>query len=296
MGRNGLFFILLCMVGMSWEGYAEMREFTTKDGETIYGEVIDYDLATDKVKIKTDRGRIIQNRASEYLGEDTVYIQDWDAVRRFPDNNYFRIYLSEPMSKNRWTKYVWRRNPGKQEPSLTWITDFERFGYEIKYDNQTGYDLENVEFKYCIFYRQEQFDWRAEEKAVDTVVRPCVKRFNIVPDGTSQKMDLNTVVLRNKERVVGSTTLTHWEGEGRFFKADLLGMVFRASITTLSGQTAVREIRVPDDLSEEYAWVEPTEENTSWPDDDLIERNDTEKPLTPWEEAGGGSGEGEEGS
>jgi hypothetical protein len=285
---------LLCLVSAPNTSVAEVREFTKKDGQAIFGEIVSYDVKSDVVKIKTDQGKTVQTKASSFMDEDFIYIRDWDAVRLFSRNEKFRIYLNDAVSKNKWTKYRWLRNPGKQEPSHTHTTDFNKMTYELKFENQTGYDLENVEIKYCIYYEQERLDHFIEEKVTDLVVRPSIHTFAIVPDEMNKKFESNPVVLRRKEIQIGNRRHRYLEGEGRFMKSELIGMVFRASITTLSGQTAVREIRLPKGLSEEYAWIEPTPENTVWADDDLDEREDTVKPPTPFEEMGGSEGDEEE--
>ena len=43
----------------------------------------------------------------------------------------------------------------------------------------------------------------------------------------------------------------------------------------------------PNDLSEEYEWLEPTSENIVWNDDLLDEKTDITKPPTLFEEMGG---------
>ena len=287
MKRLILFFCALTVVLGTGRVSAEMREFTTKAGEAVYGEILDYNIKSDAVKIKTDSGKTIQPKASSFRDEDFMYIRDWDAVRLFSENTNFRIYLSGPESRNKWTKYTWQRPPGKREPSHIITTDFNRLGYEIKTDNQTGYDLENVDIKYCIFYEQERLDPRIEEKVTHLVVRPSIHSFAIVPDRQNKKFDSNSIVLRRKQFGDGGGRLRYLEGDGYIMKNKMIGMIFRASISTPSGQTSVREVRLPRGLSEEYVWLEPTEENTVWPDDDLDEREDTQKPPTMFEEMGG---------
>ncbi|MCF7817047.1 MAG: hypothetical protein K9M54_04130 [Kiritimatiellales bacterium] len=270
---------------------AEMHEFTAKDGSVVQGEIMDYNVDTDVVSIKSDRGKTLQTKAGTFRDEDFKYIRDWDAVRLFSKNTHFRVYIDGPMSKNKWTKYTWYRGPGKREPYATWINNFNRMGYTIKFENQTGYDLENVVLKYCIYYEQERLDHAVEKKVTDLVVRPSVQLFTIVPNGINKKFESASIVLRSKEYVGGRQTLLRYlEGDGRLFRNKMIGMVFRAEIKTASGFSAVREVRQPIDLSEEYAWVEPTPENTIWPDDSLDESEDTKKPPTFWDERGGGGG------
>lgn len=293
MYRFGMMISAVCIALSAMTSFAEMREFTKKDGEAVYGEILDYNPKTDKVKIKTDRKGVVMLKAEDFRDEDFMYIRDWDAVRLFSQNTHFRVYLDGPHSLNEWSKKLWYRPPGKSEASWTHKVDFERVGFTIKYENQTGYDLENMKVKYCIFYLQEKIDYTVEEKVEHVMVRPSVHEYPIVPNGKNTKMQSNTIVLRDTERnyTSGGSILEYLEGDGKYQKGEIVGMIVRAEIETLSGQKAVREIRLPKDLSEEYVWVEPTEENTVWPDDDLIEKSDLNQPPTMWEENGGGSEE-----
>jgi hypothetical protein len=294
MKRLVLFFSLLSMVLVSSRAVAEVREFTTKDGKAVFGEIIDYDAKTDAVKIKTDQGKTVKTKASTFLDEDFIYIRDWDAVRLFSQNENFRIYLNDYTSKNKWTKYLWESRPGKLQPIHIFTIDYNRLGYELKFDNQSGYDLENVDIKYCIYYEQERMDYTIEEKVTDLVVRPSVRHFSIIPDRLNKKFDSNSIVLRRKQIGSGGGRLRYLLDGGYIIRNKMIGMIFRASITTLSGQTTVRELRLPRDLSEEYVWVEPTPENTVWPDDDLDESEDTQKPPTQFELEGGSDDDEEE--
>jgi hypothetical protein len=286
------FFYILAVVLGAGRVAAEVREFTTKEGVAVFGEILDYSIKSDVVKIKTDGGKTIQTTASSFRDEDFMYIRDWDAVRLFSKNTDFRVYLSEPISKNKWAKYLWRRPPGKNDPVNILKIYHNRIYYEIKFENQTGYNLENVDIKYCIYYEQERIDPRIEEKVTDLVVRPSIHHYAIVPDKLNKKFESNSIVLRDKDYQAGSR-LEYLEGEGRFIKSRIIGMVFRATITTVSGPSAVREVRVPRGLSEKYVWVEPTPENTVWPDDGLDESEDTNKPKTLYEEMGGSGGDEE---
>jgi hypothetical protein len=295
MKHGILFLVLMSAVFAVGGALAKVREFTTKEGTSIHGEILEYDQKTDSVKFRTDQGKTVQTRAATFLDEDFIYIRDWDAVQRFRENTNFRIYLNDAASENKWTKYSWFCYVGKIEPVHTYTTDFNRMAYEIKFDNQTGYDLENVDIKYCIFYEQERLDHLIEEKVADLMVRPALHHFTIVPDGMNKKFTSSSVVLRRKEIVMNNQFrfLDYLEGEGRFLKSRMVGMIFRATLNTASGPSVMREIRLPKDLPDDYAWVEPTEDNTVWSDDDLDEREDTRKPPTEFEEMGGSDDEDE---
>ena len=49
----------------------------------------------------------------------------------------------------------------------------------------------------------------------------------------------------------------------------------------------LKQNKYPKDLSEEYQWLEPTNENIYWEDDYIKDVSDTVKPPTPYEEMGG---------
>ncbi len=271
--------------------HGEIRDYKTMNGEEYRGEIQDYNLQTDKLTLKTDGGKRIQLKAESLVDEDYIYVRDWDAVRRFALNTDFRLSIRDAESKNKWTKFLWYRRPGKREPVLTYKNYYNRLCYNIKFDNQTGYDLENVTLKYCIYYNQERLDHTIEEKVTDLVVRPSIHNFAVVPNGKVTAFDSNSIVLRRKE-IQGGDRMMYLEGEGRRIRSELIGMIFRAVIETPSGQSTVREIRLPADLSAEYVWVEPTPENTVWPDDNLDESEDTATPPTLFEEKGGRDDEG----
>ncbi len=265
---------------------AQEREFVTLDGNRILGVIASYDMGSDMVTIETFGKKKVSMKAANFRDEDFIFIRDWDAVRLFSQNTHFRMYVDGPLTRAKFTKYLWRRPPGKIEPYVTFSIDHERVGYDVKIDNMTGYDLENVEFKYCIYYEQERMDSVKEEKVADLVVRPSVVKYAIMPNASQKRFESNTVVLRHKE-FQHPGNFDYLAGDGRFLRKRMIGMVLRVSMKTKSGQAAVREIRMPKDLSEEYAWVEPTPENTVWPDDALDDKEDTRKPPTFFEEMGG---------
>lgn len=269
---------------------AGVRDFTTTSGQVFRGELLDYNQATDRVTLKTEQGKTEQFKAGGLVDGDYLFVQDWDAVRLFSRTTHFRLYLYGPESLKKWSKIIWRRPPGNVEAQQTIKIDHNRVGYEIKFDNMTGHDLENVELKYNIIYMQERMDYWKEEKVQEIVVRPAVHRFPVIAAGKKLKFPSRTIVLRHKEVAEAGVRLRYLQGEGRFLKSEVLGMVFRASIKTRSGQATVREMRIPKDLSEGYAWVEPTAENTVWADDTISEKNDTKKPPTLWVEMGGSVG------
>ncbi|WP_372806696.1 hypothetical protein [Pontiella sp.] len=264
-----------------------VRDFRTRDGKVVRGELFAYNPRTDKLTIVTEKKKTVQLKGNDLADEDYIHVRDWDSVRLFSQNTHFRMYFSGPDSLNKWSRILWRRPPGKVDAQQTYRIDHNRMGYGIKFDNQTGYDLENLEIKYNIFYLQERMDYWKEEKVPEIVVRPCRLRMAVVPAGKNQKIATRTVVLRRKEIAAAGTKLRYLEGDGRFLKSQMIGAIFRISIRTRSGQAAVREIRLPKELSEHYVWVEPTAENSVWPDDDLDEREAVARPPTLWVEQGG---------
>ena len=269
-------YILLTALLYNTSAFAAPRTFTTITGGTISGEILDYNVKSDVVKIKNGSGETVQTKADTFRDEDFKFVREWDAIRFFPKNTHFRMYPTEFESKNKWLKVYWRRPPGQVQPYETSRTYFNRMGNSIKFENKTGYDLEGVAIKYCIFYVQERRDWKTETKVEDIVVRPSIHSFSILPDGVQKKFELNSIVLRNSQAPLSDANqrLRYLDGDGRFLKSRMIGMILRATINTPTGQSAVREIRMPKNLSEEYVWVEPTSINTDWPDDNLDESDD----------------------
>ncbi len=277
----------------------EARLFSLLDGQTVEGTLQDYDLRTDRVTIQAAGRRTLRLQGARLADQDFVYVRGWDAARKFKSNEHFRVSVDGPNSINMWRKMLWLRRPGKHQPYPTYRIDFERIGYELKYNNRTGYDLEKVRFKYCIFYRQEELDYWKEEKVTHLVTRPCEVAFEIIPNEQQQNFfALKSVVLRDKEFLVGGPgeayRTLYIEGDNRRWGAEFLGMILRIEMKGPGEEVAVREMRYPDDLPAECVWMEPTAENAAWPDDDMDELTDTSRPPTQFEERGGREEDDEE--
>lgn len=279
---------------------SQARTFTLIDGKTIEGQIYDYDLRSDRLVIRTNSGR--QNLKAEKLNNDSYrYVQNWDAARQFSNPDKFRTTIYGPEKQKEWIKYIWMRRPGKQEPNRTHVIDFNRYGYDLKIINETGHDLEDIKIKYCIFYKQERMDHWKEEKVEDIIIRPCLETISIFPNEFSERITLKSVVLRDVEIGYERTSgdggwveiKEYLEGDGRFLKSDFVGMIMRIELKGPDGNIVRHENRYPKELSEEYVWLEPTNENIVWDDDNLDDQSDTVKPPTPYEEMGG-SNENEE--
>jgi hypothetical protein len=252
--------------------------------------IVDYQTRSDVLTFRSTDGKQARFKGAQ-LGDDSFkYVRAWAAAEAFKDPAKFRVYVYGPASVKSWIKRIWRRPPGKVDPHSTYEIKFERIGYDLKYDNQTGFDLENVRIKYCLFYDQARFDWHQEVRAVDLITRPCLEELTIVPDEATEKMSLKTIVLRNKEHMYrndGWMLVKCKQDEKRFFPANFIGMILRIEMMDADGEVVLREMRYPAELSTTYAWVEPTDENLDWADDQLDEKTDIAKPPTHFEEMGG---------
>ena len=287
MWLSKFLFCALLIMGFSCWGE---HSLTLMNGEPLQGVIVDYQTRSDVLTFRSNEGKQARFKGAQLDDESFKYVRSWAAAQAFKDPAKFRIYVYGPNSVKSWIKRMWRRPPGKVEPILTYETKLERIGYDLKYDNQTGFDLENVRIKYCLFYDQARFDWYQEERAVDVITRPCVEEFAILPNEVTEKMSLKTIVLRNKEHMYrndGWMLLKCKQDEGRFFPANFIGMILRIEMIGADGEVVIREMRYPDELSNTYVWVEPTAENIDWADDRLDEKPDIAKPPTRFEEMGG---------
>lgn len=266
------------------------RALTLVNGDTLQGTIVDYQARTDLLTFRSDDGKQARFKGTQLDDASFKYVRSWAAVEAFNDPAQFRLYVYGPNKVNNWIKRTWRRPPGKVEPHLSYEIKLERIGYDLKYDNQTGFDLENVQIKYCLFYDQARFDWFKEERAVDVITRSCVENFTILPNEYTEKIRLKTVVLRNKEHMYsndGWMLVECKQNQGRFFPANFLGMILRVSLTDADGNEIFRETKYPEDLNDNFEWVEPALENSEWPDDNLDDKTDITKPPTRFEEMGG---------
>ena len=270
------------------------QTFKLMNGDTVEGVIQDYDMRTDRVAFKTSNGRKTV-KANDLDNESYKFVREWDALRKFSNPDNFRITLYDPEKLNTWLKYIWLRNPGKVEPWKTHEISLTRIGHDIKMINETGYDLENIKIKYCLFYKQDKIDHFKEERITEIITRPCLDKITIFPNELTDRRTLKSIVLRDVEIMYSRTSggggwvevKEYLEGDGVFLRSDFIGAIVRIEMEGLENNTIMHEKKYPKDLSEDYIWIEPTENNTNWEDDDISEVTDTYKPPTPFEEMGG---------
>ena len=287
-------FIFIALICFFLAVTAAGRTFDLVNGEQIEGMVQDYDMRSDRVTFNTASGRLTI-KADDLDDDSYRYVREWDALRKFSNPDNFRITLYDPEKLNTWEKFIWLRNPGKVEPYKTHEISLTRIGHDLKMINETGHDLENVRIKYCLFYNQDRMDHFKEEKVTDIIVRPCIDEITIFPNELTDRRTLKSIVLRDVEIMYTRTSggggwvevKEYLEGDGVSLRSDFIGAIVRVEMESLDGNIIMHEKRYPKDLSEDYAWIEPSENNTYWEDDNISEVTDTYKPPTPFEEMGG---------
>ena len=288
-----LFIVSLCFLFCS-DGDANITSLTLTNGDRIPCSLVDYQLNTDVVTVRAEDGKTRRLKGAQLDDDSFRAVRDWDAIRQFNNPEKFRVYVNGPNELNSWIKYLWYRPPGKVQPGKTYEIDFERWAYELKMDNRTGYDLENIELVYNVYYNQMRMDWTVEERVTDVIVRPCRETYAILPNELSEQVMLKSVVLRDKEIMYDpyggqwrADILEYLQADNRFLRAEFLGMALQIKLTDAQGQVHVREGRYPDELAADLVWTEPTEENVVWADDFIDEQTDISTPPTRFEEMGG---------
>ena len=294
-------FIFVVLICFNPAVTATARIFNLMNGDQIEGMVQDYDMRSDRVTFNSASGRTTV-KADDLDNDSYRYVREWDALKKFSNPDNFRITLYDPEKLNTWLKYIWLRNPGKVEPYKTHEISLTRIGHDLKMINETGHDLEDVRIKYCLFYNQDRMDHFKEEKVTDIIVRPCIDEITIFPNELTDRRTLKSIVLRDVEIMYTRTSggggwvevKEYLEGDGVSLRSDFIGAIVRVEMESLDGNIIMHEKRYPKDLSEDYAWIEPSENNTYWEDDNISEVTDIYKPPTPFEEMGGVEEEEEE--
>lgn len=294
-------FIFVVLICFNPAVTATARIFNLMNGDQIEGMVQDYDMRSDRVTFNSASGRTTV-KADDLDNDSYRYVREWDALKKFSNPDNFRITLYDPEKLNTWEKFIWLRNPGKVEPYKTHEISLTRIGHDLKMINETGHDLENVRIKYCLFYNQDRMDHFKEEKVTDIIVRPCIDEITIFPNELTDRRTLKSIVLRDVEIMYTRTSggggwvevKEYLEGDGVSLRSDFIGAIVRVEMESLDGNIIMHEKRYPKDLSEDYAWIEPSENNTYWEDDNISEVTDIYKPPTPFEEMGGVEEEEEE--
>lgn len=234
--------LLICLfVGATGAQAAnQYREFTSRDGKTIRGCITAYDATREVVSIERDNRRTATVPISVFSETDQAYIRDWEIMRCFETDRFFKISGKRKKGEDKTEGYQ----------SSYFEKDVEITSYEISLDNRASFNFEGLQLEYCIYYEQEKLQGGKEicDQGVCYGKLPVQTLFS----RSQQVIQTDGVAVYTEEL---SSDAIYVNGMDNVQSGDVHGVWIRIHLKLPSGQEGMREYCLPDSLNNSKAWM-----------------------------------------
>ena len=130
---------------------------------------------------------------------------------------------------------------------------YERFVYEITFENKNSEAIENVTVQYCIFYEREENN--SSTRKVDTQIKVVAGSFDVARIASREKQTKTTNSVVLEQYSYNITDYYRSDGYDPESTSDKLkGIWIRLSVKTASGQTIERNVFNPSSIEGKYSW------------------------------------------
>ena len=217
----------------------EYRVFRSSGGNEIRASILDYDAVGGKVRLKVEGGQRGWVPLASLSSDDQTYAREWYGRVRFLSDDLFRIKTDEEDDG-------WQQHLGVQEQRFT--------RYVLTLRNRGNADLNGLRIVCC--------EIREKDGGV-----------------SSTHYDLETTSVPAGETVEEVKRLRSFRNEPRHILDSVVGLRLRLYWTSEDGRELMREVSIPEKLSEEkYPWKDPVGERAK-PVVDLTPRELTEQDV-----------------
>lgn len=228
--------LIACCTVLGLQTFGETRIFTDAQGRNIEAELEKFEESSSTVTIQRAGSRQSKRvPLSVFSDKDQAYIRDWGRLQALNDSR-FKAVISKSSKRDSQKSYG-------TSASTEVVTDH---CFNIRFENGTKNNLENMELEYVIFYEQEQHVGRNSYKSE-------------AKSGTLYKKETITVPARkNVEFTSEKVTLYEWKAYSLApIAADIEGIRLRLTLTSAGGAKMTREFAYPSKLK--YPWTSKTE-------------------------------------
>jgi hypothetical protein len=227
-----ILYLMTVMAGLSCGAFGDARIFTDSQGRAIEAELLQFEESSQTVTIKRKGSRqSMRVQLNIFSKKDQDYILEWGRLQALHDSR-FEAVISKSSDKDG------RLTSGTGASTDTY-TDHQ---FNIRFENGTKNNLEDLTLEYVIFYEQEHYTDRASQKTE-------------MKDGAFYKKE--KISLPAREDVEFSTDTIKLREWKTYYQAaissDIHGIRIRLTMTLDSGQTTVREFCYPSGLKQ--TWV-----------------------------------------
>ena len=254
MKRLILFVCSMLLVSSVWSA-TQYRDFKNTEGKVIRGCIKGYDAKTKTVSIERDNKRVSTAPISMFSEADQAYILSWSASEGFTSDRLLKISGEKKRTDQEKVKNYGdvTYSDGSVENELISETFNETYVYELELYSLNASALENIRLDYIIYYEQSETKHREkgevkQKNLTGEIVVPSIESKKKIILTTNPVKVFEEKMATNDNRTDGS--VTHG-GEG-----EVHGVRARLYMKLESGEEVMREITVPESLSEEkFPWT-----------------------------------------
>lgn len=229
----------LALISSTWADHAN-RDFTSTNGCTIKGKLLDFDMEKQIATILRE-GMTDPSHASiaVFCDTDRQYIRDWAFERDFRESLKISVRLID-VARHEEIK------DKRYDPKFVKCQ-----AYEVEMKNRSDTEFLSAEVEYCVFYKQIE---RNGTTCIgqNGVLCDRIEVGTMAPD-SCQDLKTQSITLYDEG---GHTTSLFGSDGGSYGEVE--GIWLRVTATLTSGEQVVRNICFPDNLSSCRDWTTTT--------------------------------------
>lgn len=215
------------------------RDFTSTNGCTIRGTLLDYDLE-NQIAIILREGKTDPCLAAitAFCEADRQFIRTWAMRRDFRDSMRISVRLKDVRRKQ-------KISDARYDPEF-----IKCQAYEVELENQFVIAIANVEVEYCLFYQQIEREGTMRTRQ-DGVLCSRVK-IGTIAAGFRQCLETEPVLIYDQGHRTGLF------GSDATSYGEIQGLWLRLTATLPSGEKLIRDQCFPENLGTYMDWTTTT--------------------------------------
>jgi hypothetical protein len=238
--RRNVFMGMVATAVLGGVAQAEPHEFKLPDGRSIKAEIIGYNAKLGQVELVLANKKRKKINPAIFVEKDQEFIKEWASMDGFRNKSSFKVDCSKKKLEQ------WK------EDDDAFQTKFERYAFEVALENRSALPIEGLKAEYRIFYEQEENDRATKKVVTGKLVKTGALDIERVRPKEKRRIDTESVVLKEFEFNMSDYYVE--DGEPESTSGEIKGIWLRLTVSTPSGQTAVRDIYEPESLRGKYAW------------------------------------------
>lgn len=225
-------FLLACLLYLNGSSFGDSRIFVDTQGRSIEAELLKFEEATHTATIRrAGTKRPVRVPITIFSADDQQFIREWGTLQAIHDKR-LKVLINRVSEKDTDNTYA-------TSASTSVVTDE---GFNLRFENGTKNQLENVDLEYVIYYEQDHHVGANSSKTK-------------LKQGTLYGIDKISIRLgQDVKHVTKTVKLRTWKTYSLApISSDIHGIRVRLTLTSSSGEKTTRETSYPSSLKQ--AWV-----------------------------------------